>query len=41
MRETEDDRVMERVDQDGAIIGFSVMKVSEIKKEKPLVAVLA
>jgi uncharacterized protein YuzE len=41
MRETEDDRVMERVDQQGNILGFSVMKVSEIRKEKPLIAELA
>ncbi len=41
MRETEDDRVMERVDEEGTILGFSVMKVSELRKEKPLVAELA
>ncbi len=41
MRETEDDRVMERVDEEGTILGFSVMKVSELRKEEPLVAELA
>jgi uncharacterized protein YuzE len=41
MRETDDDRVLERVDEDGNILGFSVMKVSELRKEKPLVAELA
>ncbi len=41
MRETEDDRVMERVDEEGTILGFSVMKVSELRKERPLVAELA
>ena len=40
MRETDDDRVMERVDDEGNILGFSVMKVSELRKEKPLVAEL-
>ena len=41
MRETEDDRIMERVDEQGVILGFSILKVSEIKKEQPLAAVLA
>jgi uncharacterized protein YuzE len=41
MRETDDDRVMERVDEEGNILGFSVMKVSELRKEKPLMAELA
>jgi hypothetical protein len=30
-RETEDDRVMEKVDEDGNVLGFSVMKVSSLK----------
>lgn len=41
MRETDNDAVMERVDEQGNILGFSVMRVSEIEKEKPLVAELA
>lgn len=41
LRETQDDRVMERVDQEGNILGFSVMNVSELKKGKPLEAELA
>ena len=39
-RETQDDRVMERVDEEGNILGFSVMNVSELKKVKPLEAEL-
>ena len=31
-RETENDQVMEKVDQDGNVIGFSVLRVSAIKK---------
>ena len=34
-RETENDAVMEKVDEGGNIIGFSVLKVSALK-EKPL-----
>ena len=34
-RETKCDQVMEKVDQKGNILGFSVMKVSQLKK-KPL-----
>ena len=34
-RETENDTVMEKVDEEGNIIGFSVLKVSALK-EKPL-----
>jgi hypothetical protein len=40
MRETEHDAVMERVDDEGNLLGFSVMGVSRISKEKPLVAEL-
>ena len=32
-RETDDDRVMERVDEDGEVIGFSVLGVSTLKPE--------
>jgi uncharacterized protein YuzE len=34
-RETENDAVMEKVDGEGNIIGFSILKVSALK-EKPL-----
>lgn len=34
-RETENDAVMEKVDEKGIIIGFSILKVSALK-EKPL-----
>ena len=35
-RETENDAVMEKVDEEGNIIGFSILKVSALKKQKPL-----
>jgi uncharacterized protein YuzE len=35
-RETENDAVMEKVDEEGNIIGFSILKVSALKEEKPL-----
>ena len=41
MKETENDALMERVDAQGLIIGFSVMGVSRFKKDKPLEADLA
>mgnify|MGYP000858390482 CR=1 FL=1 len=34
-RETENDAVMEKVDEEGNIIGISILKVSELN-EKPL-----
>lgn len=40
MRETNNDAVMERVDEKGNILGFSVMQVSRLAKEKPLEAEL-
>ncbi len=40
MRETENDAVMERVDEQGNILGFSFMKVSQIANKQPLVAEL-
>ncbi|MBA2693855.1 MAG: DUF2283 domain-containing protein [Rubrobacter sp.] len=39
-RETKDDRVMEKVDADGNVLGFSVMKVSSLKG-KPFEVALA
>ena len=40
MRETDNDAVMERVDERGNILGFSILQVSRIEKQKPLVAEL-
>jgi uncharacterized protein YuzE len=40
MRETDHDAVMERVDTQGNVIGFSILKVSALAKEKPLAAQL-
>lgn len=40
MRETENDAVMERVDIEGNILGFSVLNVSQLAKDKPLYAQL-
>lgn len=36
MKETRHDAVMERVDVDGNIIGFSILGVTRFKKENPL-----
>ena len=41
MRETEHDAVMERVDQEGNILGFTIMQVSTFKGKEPLIAHLA
>ncbi|NJP10394.1 MAG: DUF2283 domain-containing protein [Leptolyngbyaceae cyanobacterium RU_5_1] len=40
MRETAHDAVMERVDADGNLLGFSIMQVSQFSAGKPLVAEL-
>lgn len=32
-RETDDERVMEKVDAEGNVLGFSIMKVSSLKGE--------
>ncbi len=40
MKETAHDAVMERVDLEGVIIGFSILGVSKFKKDKPLEAIL-
>ncbi len=37
-KETQHDAVMERVDQQGRVIGFSVLGVSRFRKDKPLEA---
>jgi hypothetical protein len=41
MRETKNDAVMERVDEEGNLLGFSIMHVSRLARQKPLVAELA
>jgi uncharacterized protein YuzE len=41
MRETDNDAVMERVDNQGNILGFSVLNVSQLSKQQPLYAQLA
>ena len=38
MRETESDAIMQRVDAEGNILGFSILAVSQFTKSKPLVA---
>lgn len=35
-KETENDAIMEKIDEDGNIIGFSILKISAIKEQKPL-----
>jgi len=40
-KETQHDAVMERLDAQGHVIGFSVMGVSKFRKDKPLEADLA
>lgn len=41
MRESDQDAVMERVDAAGHVLGFTVMAVSKLDKDHPLVAQLA
>ncbi len=40
MRKTGNDAVTERVDEDGKVIGFTVMGVSKLPPKHPLVATL-
>jgi hypothetical protein len=40
MRETDHDAVMERVDQKGHLLGFSIVGVSQFSKASPIVAEL-
>jgi uncharacterized protein YuzE len=35
-KETENDAVMEKVDKEGNIIGFSILKASSLEKQKPI-----
>jgi hypothetical protein len=39
-RETENDAVMEKVDEEGNILGFSILKVSSLKGSSPLAVTL-
>ena len=41
LRETSQDAIMERVDEQGHVLGFMVMAVSKLDKDHPLVAQLA
>jgi uncharacterized protein YuzE len=40
MKETNHDAVMERVDESGRVVGFSVLGVSKFRKERPIEAEL-
>jgi len=40
MRETENEAIMSRVDQNGNLLGFSVLGVSKLENDKPLIAEL-
>ncbi|MGK7902254.1 MAG: DUF2283 domain-containing protein [Hormoscilla sp.] len=40
MQETNNDAVMEMVDEEGNILGFSILAVSRLSRSKPLVAEL-
>jgi len=40
MRETDHDAIMEHVDENGNILGFSIMLVSQLTYDKPLMAEL-
>lgn len=39
-KETENDAVMEKVDKNGEVIGFSILKVSALKEQKPISLIL-
>ena len=41
MRETENNDLMERVNINGQVIGFSIFQISTLSKDKPLFAQLA
>ena len=41
MRETAHDAVMERVDADGKVLGFSILNVSRLARQQPVVAELS
>jgi uncharacterized protein YuzE len=35
-KETENDAIMEKIDNEGNVIGFSILKVSALKEQKPI-----
>lgn len=35
-RETENDAIMEKVDEEGNVIGLSILRISALKQQKPL-----
>ncbi len=39
-KKTENDAVMEKVDKGGEVIGFSILKVSSLKEQKPISLIL-
>ena len=41
MRESEHEALMERVDEHGQVVGFSILGVSRFRKERPFEAELA
>ena len=41
MRETAHDALMERVDEHGQVVGFSILGVSRFRKQRPLEAELS
>jgi hypothetical protein len=41
MRETTHDAVMERADADGKVLGFSILNVSRLARQQPVVAELS
>lgn len=41
MRETKNDAVMQRVDEHGRVIGFSILGISKFQNDHPLEAELA
>ena len=40
MRETKNDAVLERVDKRGRVLGFSILQVSRLSKQRPIEAEL-
>ncbi|NVM04881.1 MAG: DUF2283 domain-containing protein [Candidatus Helarchaeota archaeon] len=35
-KETDNDQIMKKVDKEGNVIGFSVLKVSSLREKKPI-----
>ncbi len=40
MRETDNNHIMERIDENGKVLGYSIMGISKIKKDCPVFAEL-